>query len=87
MVKMLNRISPIVKNRILEVKDQKELAGVFERLTSLDFHSHSQKAARDWVQSNLGSAEKIYELTHDIFLNNSLSEITTYTNWKALKTF
>ncbi|MCS5490515.1 3-deoxy-D-manno-octulosonic acid transferase [Algoriphagus limi] len=59
-------LEAIEKGCGFEVKDQKELAGVFERLSSLDFHSHSQKAARDWVQSNLGAAEKIYELTRKL---------------------
>lgn len=46
-----------------EVKDHKELEVVFESLASSEYYSQSQKAAKEWVKSNLGAAEKIYELT------------------------
>ncbi|NVK51178.1 MAG: 3-deoxy-D-manno-octulosonic acid transferase [Cyclobacteriaceae bacterium] len=52
-----------------EVKDQEQLKEIVDRLGTLDFYSHSQDAAKKWVQSNLGAAKKIYELTSKLQRN------------------
>ncbi len=52
------------------VKDERELQLIFSKLNDEKFYNESKLAAKDWVNSNLGAAEKIVD---EVLLNYPLN--------------